>query len=104
MIDKLSKLIRLLQRVPVDKAYHMLGGAIIGSVLLTVLAMITYTSLDMLLGISAYVILVTCIAWGIEIFQLYSKTGQYDNYDAIAVLLGSTIVLMPFIVLIYKGI
>ena len=38
------------------------------------------------------------IAWGIEVYQVHTKSGHYDNYDALAVMVGALLVIIPMIV------
>ena len=81
----LNKLLRLPEKIPCDKRIHALGGALIASLLLSI-------------GLVYWAVLsaVIVLAWGIEVYQLYTKSGHYDNYDALAVVVGGLIVMLPY--------
>ena len=83
---KLNKLLRLPEMVPCDKRIHALVGTVIAAVLLSI-------------GLAVYVVLIVIviIAWGIEVYQLVTKSGQYDNWDAVAVVLGGLLVILPIL-------
>lgn len=46
----------------------------------------------------AVVIALIVLAWGIEVSQKVFKWGTYDNYDAIAVVVGGLVVMLPYII------
>ena len=77
----MNKLSRLPEKIPCDKRLHML----IGVVLVSILSVFT---------INVFIVLSTLvlIAWGIEFYQKFTKSGTYDNWDAIAVVAGGLIV------------
>jgi len=77
----LNKILRYPEKIPCDKRLHML----IGVVLVSILSVFT---------INVFIVLSTLvlIAWGIEFYQKITKSGTYDNYDAIAVVAGGLIV------------
>jgi len=81
MINKLNKILRLPEKIPCDKRLHML----IGVVLVSILSVFT---------INVFIVLSTLVfvAWGIEFYQKFTKSGTYDNYDALAVVAGGLIV------------
>ena len=83
---KLDRLMRLPERVPCDKRIHALVGVVVAAMLL-------------IIGFTIEVTLMSIIAvsWGIEIYQLITKSGQYDNFDAIAVLIGGLLVMLPWL-------
>jgi len=37
------------------------------------------------------------LAWGIEFLQKWTKSGTYDNYDALAVVVGGLIVYLSHV-------
>jgi len=81
MLNKLNKILRFPEKIPCDKRLHML----IGVVLVSILSVFT---INVFIVISTLVL----VAWGIEFFQKWTKSGTYDNYDAIAVVAGGLIV------------
>jgi len=86
MLNKLNRIIRYPEKIPCDKRLHML----IGVVLVSILTIFT---------INVFIIIPSLItlAWGIEIFQKLTKSGTYDNYDALAVVIGGLIVYISHI-------
>jgi len=82
----MNKLSRLPEKIPCDKRLHML----IGVVLVSILSVFT---INVFIVISALVL----VAWGIEFYQKFTKSGTYDNYDAIAVVVGGLIVYISHI-------
>ena len=85
----LDTIIRLPQRlIPIDKAYHIVGGAIMASMLCSIPIVAT-----------AYLVLISLIcivvAIGIEVYQLISNTGEPDSVDTLATMLGSALVVIP---------
>jgi len=87
MTKKTKQRLRLLENIPCDKRMHGLIGAVFMAI------MIIFT-LNLYILLSAIIL----TAWGIEFFQKWTKSGQYDNYDAIAVVVGGLIVLAPYII------
>jgi len=81
MINKLNKILRYPEKIPCDKRMHML----IGVVLVSILTIFT---------INVWVVSIALItlSWGIEFYQKLTKSGTYDNYDALAVVAGGLIV------------
>jgi len=77
----LNKILRLPEKIPNDKRLHML----IGVVLVSILTIFT---------INVFIVSIALIslAWGIEFYQKFTKSGTYDNYDALAVVAGGLIV------------
>lgn len=77
----LNKLLRLPEKIPADKRLHMLIGVVLVSILTT-------------FTVSMYIVLIplAILAWGIEFYQKFTKSGTYDNWDAIAVVVGGLIV------------
>ena len=78
---KLNKILRYPEKISCDKRLHML----IGVVLVSILTIFT---------INVWVVSIALIplAWGIEFYQKFTKSGIYDNYDALAVVVGGLIV------------
>jgi hypothetical protein len=87
VINILNKLMRLPEEVPCDKRIHFIVGTVLMSLLLTFNTNIVISF-----------IITTFVAFGIEIYQKKTKSGKYEIFDAIAVIIGSLFVLMPFIV------
>jgi len=81
MLNKLNKIIRYPEKIPCDKRLHML----IGVVLVFILTIFT-------LNVWVVSIALIVVAWGIEVYQKFTKSGTYDNWDAIAVVVGGLIV------------
>jgi hypothetical protein len=42
--------------------------------------------------------LLVLVAYGIEYFQKWTKSGHFDHWDAIAVILGGLTVLAPYLI------
>jgi len=86
MNKTLNKILRFPENIPCDKRLHML----IGVVLVSILSVFT---------INVFIVLSTLVlvAWGIEIYQKFTKSGTYDNWDAIAVVAGGLIVYLSHI-------
>ena len=81
MIDKLNTILRYPEKIPCDKRLHML----IGVVLVSILTIFT-------INVWVVSIALIAVAWGIEVYQKFTKSGTYDNWDAIAVVAGGLIV------------
>jgi len=81
MVNNLNKILRFPEKIPCDKRLHML----IGVVLVSILSVFTT---NVFIVISTLVL----IAWGIEVYQKFTKSGTYDNWDAVAVVVGGLIV------------
>ena len=81
MQSKLNKILRFPEKLRCDLRLHML----IGVVLVAILSIFTLTWY-IVFGILVFV------AWGIEFYQKFTKSGTYDNWDAIAVVAGGLIV------------
>ena len=86
MIDKLNTILRYPEKIPCDKRLHMLIGVVLVSIL-------TIFTVNVFVVIFALVL----IAWGIEFYQKFTKSGTYDNWDAIAVVAGGLIVYVSHI-------
>ena len=86
MLNKLNRIIRYPEKIPCDKLLHML----IGVVSVSILTIFT---------INVWVVSIALItlAWGIEFYQKFTKSGTYDNYDALAVVAGGLIVYLSHI-------
>jgi len=81
IIDKLNKILRYPEKIPCDKRLHML----IGVVLVSILTIFT-------INVWIVSIALIAVAWGIEVYQKLTKSGTYDNYDALTVVAGGLIV------------
>ena len=67
-----------------DKRIHALAGSIIMAILLSI-------GIEVQLSL----LIVTAIAFAVEFYQKATNTGEYDNIDAVAVIVGGIIVLLP---------
>ena len=83
---QINKLLRYPEKLRCDLRLHML----IGVVLIAILSIFTLTW---------YIVLsvLVFVAWGIEFYQKFTKSGTYDNWDAIAVVAGGLIVYLSHI-------
>jgi len=79
--NKLNKIIRYPEKLRCDLRLHMLIGVVLVSIL-------TIFTMNVFIVLSTLVL----IAWGIEFYQKFTKSGTYDNLDAIAVVAGGLIV------------
>jgi len=86
MIEELNKILRLPEKIPCDKRLHML----IGVVLVSILTIFTTNVLVVSIALIS-------LAWGIEFYQKFTKSGTYDNWDAVAVVAGGLIVYISHI-------
>ena len=84
---KTFKILRLPEKIPCDKRLHML----IGVVLVSILTIFTTNVLVVSIALIS-------LAWGIELFQKITKSGTYDNYDALAVMVGGLTVYLSYII------
>jgi len=86
MNKKLNNIIRYPEKIPCDKRIHF----IVGVVLMAILTVFTT---------NVFIVNITLVsvAWGIEYSQKYTKSGQFDNYDAIAVMVGGLVVYLSHI-------
>jgi len=86
IVKNLNKILRYPERIPCDKRLNML----IGVVLVSILSVFT---------INVFIVIPTMVfvAWGIEFYQKLTKSGTYDNCDAIAVVVGGLIVYISHI-------
>jgi len=86
----LNEFLRLPEMIPPDKRLHALIGVVFGSTyLLLELQHFFYEPL-------AYLAFTIALAWGIEIYQKATNSGNYDNLDALAVVIGSVFVYLPY--------
>jgi len=84
---KINSILRYPEKLRCDLRLHML----IGVVLVAILSIFTLTWY-IVFGILVFV------ALGIEFYQKFTKSGTYDNYDAIAVVIGGLIVYLPHLI------
>jgi glycopeptide antibiotics resistance protein len=86
VINTLNKFMRLPEKIPCDKRMHFIVGTVLMSLLL-------------IIGSNTIVatVITVIVAFGIEIYQKITKSGKYEIFDAIAVIIGSLFALMPFI-------
>jgi len=86
MNKTLNKLIRYPEKIPCDKRMHFMIGVVLVSILTTFTLNVWIVNGTLL-----------SVAWGIEFFQKITKSGTYDNYDALAVVAGGLIVYLSHI-------
>jgi len=86
MLNKLNKILRYPEKIPCDKRLHMLIGIVLASILTIFTTSILVVSITLI-----------SLAWGIEFYQKWTKSGTYDNWDAIAVIVGGLIVYISHI-------
>jgi hypothetical protein len=79
----LNKILRYPEKIPNDKRLHFMVGVI----LMALIAIFT-VSLYIMLGI------LLLAAYGIEFVQKWTKSGHFDHWDAIAVILGGLTVMI----------
>ncbi len=75
------------EKIPCDKRLH----ALMGMVVIAVGSVFT-------LSITILLVVLFIVAYGIEFSQKIFKWGTYDNMDAVAVMLGGLITMLPLIV------
>ena len=73
----------LAKKFPCDKRLHFIIGVAFASVILCFLSIKLVCASLIILG------------WGIELFQKITKTGTYDNLDALSVVIGGGFVILP---------
>jgi len=78
---KINSILRYPEKLRCDLRLHILIGVVL-------VAGLTIFTLNVFIIIPTLVLL----AWGIEFFQKFTKSGTYDNWDAIAVVIGGLIV------------
>jgi len=86
MINKLNKILRYPEKLRCDLRLHMLAGVVLVSIL-------SVFTINVFIVISILVL----VAWGIEFYQKFTKSGTYDNWDAVAVVVGGLIVYISHI-------
>ena len=82
----LNKLLRYPEKLPCDKRMHY----IIGVVYMVIAMLFTHNLLILIPGL-------IILAWGIEWYQRITLSGDYDNYDALAVVAGGLTILFTLI-------
>jgi hypothetical protein len=77
-MNRLNQILRYPEKIPCDKRMHFIAGVVIATVLLAFI-------------INLYIVgfIVLFIAFGVEEYQKITKSGTYDNLDAIAVCVGA---------------
>ena len=83
MIDKLNKILRFPERIPCDKRIHFLVGSIIASMLVLFIQPAYVLTIGIILGI------------GLEYYQKYTKSGNFEIMDIISTISGFLVVLLP---------
>lgn len=79
----LNKILRYPEKIPNDKRLHYMAGTV-----LTAFVAIFTVNLYIMLG------LLVLVAYGIEYGQKWTKSGHFDHWDAIAVILGGITVMI----------
>ena len=76
---------RYLEKIPADKRLHFMIGTVL-------------TALVTIFTVNLYIILgsLVLVAYGIEYYQRFTKSGQFDHLDAIAVMLGGLPVIAAY--------
>ena len=82
-MEGILNLLRYPEKIPCDKRLHFM----IGTVLTAFIAIFT-VSIYIMLGLLVFV------AYGIEYGQKWTKSGHFDHWDAIAVILGGLTVMV----------
>lgn len=85
-MNKLVRLARWPEKLPCDKRMHWIIGSVFTAILLC-----------MPLSVVTIVVALVGLAWGIEVSQKVFKWGTYDNWDAVAVVIGGLVVILPYI-------
>jgi len=72
MNKKLNKIIRYSEKIPCDKRLHMLVG-------------VFYTAILTIFTVNVFIVIpfLVVVAWGIKVYQKFTKSGSYGNWDAI---------------------
>ena len=81
MIDKLNTILRYPEKLRCDLRLHMLIGVVLVSILTIFTTNVWVVNIALI-----------AVAWGIEFYQKLTKSGTYDNWDAVAVVVGGLIV------------
>jgi len=84
--NTINSIIRYPEKLRCDLRLHIL----IGVVLVSILTIFT-------INVLIVSIVLISLAWGIEFYQKFTKSGTYDNYDALAVVVGGLIVYLSHI-------
>jgi len=83
---KINSILRYPEKLRCDLRLHMLLGVVVVAIL-TIFTVNIFVIAPILVTVS----------WGIELFQKITKSGTYDNYDAVAVVVGGLIVYLSHI-------
>ena len=86
IIDKLNTILRYPEKLRCDKRLHMLIGVVLVSILTIFTTNVWVVNIALI-----------AVAWGIEFYQKITKSGTYDNYDALSVVAGGLIVYISHI-------
>jgi len=86
MINKLNKILRFPEKLRCDLRLHFMVG-------------VFYTAILTIFTVNVFIVIpfLVALAWGIEFYQKFTKSGTYDNYDALAVVVGGLIVYLSHI-------
>ena len=78
-----------MKKIGKDKWKHFFVGLLLGIIFQSVLFFIL--SFSPLSSIIITIVMVAAIAYGFELFSLYSGYGHYDKMDAVASLIGGVV-------------
>ena len=90
IINYMNKIMKILERLPCDNRIHFIIGAILTSFLLVCGVNIFFTFM-----------ILTLTAYGIELYQKITDHEDYKLYDALVVLVGGVVVILPIIIKVY---
>jgi len=82
----MNRVLRYPEKIPCDKRVHFMVGVFYT-------AMLTIFTLN----VSIIIPFLVALAWGIKFSQKWTKSGTYDNYDALAVVAGGLTVYLSYI-------
>jgi glycopeptide antibiotics resistance protein len=83
---EINKLVRLPEKIPADKRLHFMIGVV-------------FTSILMLFTFNMFIVYAVLVlfSFSIEILQKITKSGVYDNLDAVTVIIGGMFVMLPYL-------
>lgn len=83
----MMNILRYPEKIPCDKRLHYIVGSIFTAILLS----FTLSMFTVILSLFVF-------AWAIEFSQDIFKWGTYNNWDAVAVVAGRLIVILPIVI------
>jgi len=90
IINYMNKIMKILERLPCDNRIHFIIGAILTSFLLVCGVNVFFTFM-----------ILTLTAYGIELYRKMTDPEGYELYDALVVLVGGVVVILPIIIKVY---